>query len=564
MSSLMSKVTKLILIIFGIQLIIMGVGYVGIDKYLNKIEKNKIIDVVSKIDPYTLEEIAVYNLTGNETASTIILYDLIQKKNLAEAKFIKAEDINSAKANLIKTFNCENNICHSHDAKLVASFVPVAVDGNIKGYVLQKAMQSQAANHHIFEISSVIVALLLIGTLMNIGVLVLFFRNRVHKELIQIIQMIKNDRSVIDTIPEIKEFRIIQKSLKEAQDNRQEKVAIETTLKIEKEKNLISRQVAHDIKSPIAALEMATDLIKENDESIHKIIDSATIRIKEILTGLEKQATNNTNNEFIPTIINSIIEEKKLEYNNTDINFVFPFEHSTQDHYSFVNATEFGRVISNIINNSVEAINIDGTIALNIESDKTHLYLSITDTGSGIPDDVLSKIFDQGFSHNKAEGTGLGLFHAKQTLAKWGADLSVHSQVGIGTEITIKLKRSPIININKSMIDETQGLIVIADDDINIHNVWTEKLKNTCAEVITFTSAEDIDNWLKDNAHKQFTLFIDHDFIGEKMNGLNIIDKYNLTDKSYLVTANALNPVVISKSLNLNVNVLDKSQLSKI
>ncbi|MEM1444431.1 MAG: ATP-binding protein [Planctomycetota bacterium] len=67
-----------------------------------------------------------------------------------------------------------------------------------------------------------------------------------------------------------------------------------------------------------------------------------------------------------------------------------------------------------------------------------HLCIHVTDTGPGIPDDVLPRIFEPYFS-KKRGGTGLGLPTTKRIVEEHGGSLVVHSEAGRGTSFTIKL-----------------------------------------------------------------------------------------------------------------------------
>ena len=69
-------------------------------------------------------------------------------------------------------------------------------------------------------------------------------------------------------------------------------------------------------------------------------------------------------------------------------------------------------VISNIINNAVQALDGDGEISISVKDQKNEAIVEITDSGPGIPDDVLPKIFEPLFT-TKQIGTGLGLANAR-------------------------------------------------------------------------------------------------------------------------------------------------------
>ena len=94
----------------------------------------------------------------------------------------------------------------------------------------------------------------------------------------------------------------------------------------------------------------------------------------------------------------------------------------------------------NLFINAAQAIEKDGVVRIKTFSDGTYAYVKITDTGKGIPPEHLSKIFDPGFTtKGVGVGTGLGLSISHNIIRKHKGEIRVESQVGRGTEFTLKL-----------------------------------------------------------------------------------------------------------------------------
>ena len=101
---------------------------------------------------------------------------------------------------------------------------------------------------------------------------------------------------------------------------------------------------------------------------------------------------------------------------------------------------KLNQVFMNLFTNATQAIEKDGVIRIKTFSDGTHAYVRITDTGRGIPPENLSKIFDPGFTtKGVGVGTGLGLSISYNIIRKHKGEIRVESQVGRGTELTLKL-----------------------------------------------------------------------------------------------------------------------------
>jgi len=92
-------------------------------------------------------------------------------------------------------------------------------------------------------------------------------------------------------------------------------------------------------------------------------------------------------------------------------------------------------VLSNLLNNAVQALDEQGEIDVSISSDSKFVIIQIKDSGSGIPDENLDKIFEPMFTTKKT-GTGLGLVICKSIVEQHGGTITVSNKP---TTFTIKL-----------------------------------------------------------------------------------------------------------------------------
>jgi signal transduction histidine kinase len=97
--------------------------------------------------------------------------------------------------------------------------------------------------------------------------------------------------------------------------------------------------------------------------------------------------------------------------------------------------------ISNIVVNAVQAMQAGGTLKALLRRRDSVVVVSISDTGKGITDEHLNKIFEPYFS-TKQSGFGLGLAVAKKVVEEHGGSIRVESRIGEGTTFTIKLPAS--------------------------------------------------------------------------------------------------------------------------
>lgn len=100
-------------------------------------------------------------------------------------------------------------------------------------------------------------------------------------------------------------------------------------------------------------------------------------------------------------------------------------------------------ITGNLIDNALDSMNKDTSknekeLSLGIYTRPGELLIIVKDTGTGIPDEMKEKIFENGFS-TKGTGRGIGLYHTKQLVSSLGGTITVESQVGTGTCFMVNL-----------------------------------------------------------------------------------------------------------------------------
>lgn len=103
---------------------------------------------------------------------------------------------------------------------------------------------------------------------------------------------------------------------------------------------------------------------------------------------------------------------------------------------------ELNQVWTNLINNSIQAIDGEGKIIIKIDDFDSFVKVSFKDNGKGISKENIKKIFEPFFTtKNKEEGTGIGLDIVKRIIEKHDGNIRVESEVNQGTEFIITLPR---------------------------------------------------------------------------------------------------------------------------
>ncbi|WP_054692504.1 ATP-binding protein [Desulfosarcina cetonica] len=101
---------------------------------------------------------------------------------------------------------------------------------------------------------------------------------------------------------------------------------------------------------------------------------------------------------------------------------------------------EINYVFFNILKNAIQAVGHQGSVTLRTAEDGNHVVVAVTDTGVGIAEDDQANIFDPFFTTREVgDGTGLGLFHAYNSVKSLGGTIGVESAPDRGSTFTIRI-----------------------------------------------------------------------------------------------------------------------------
>lgn len=209
----------------------------------------------------------------------------------------------------------------------------------------------------------------------------------------------------------------------------------------------IARQIAHDIRSPLTAIDMIIKSTPEITGEKAELLKNAIERIKNIASDLLKKGRSPGPAEPQPipvaSLIASALKEYEVKHENEHPRTVVSIENSLPDDFKYNgNKHDLARVLSNLINNAHDAIQQVSLPQIKVSSQLSNdqLLILIADNGVGIPPDVLARIGEKGLTLGKGErGNGLGVHHAFEVIHRHGGDLNFQSQVGRGTTVTITL-----------------------------------------------------------------------------------------------------------------------------
>lgn len=333
-------------------------------------------------------------------------------------------------------------------------------------------------------------------------------------------------------------------------------------------------RVAHDIRSPLTILNIMLSSTVALPEESRILVRNVLNRVNDIANNLLAQHRyrspqdladeQDTFPELIYTIVDSMMSEKRLQYRNRDIDFEFYVDEKSYGHFARISALDFKRVLSNLINNSVEAIEKRGRIDVHVYPFSSYICIAINDNGVGISEELEAKISNEGFSSGKPAGNGIGLASSKRLIMSWKGDFFLKSKVGEGTKICISLPtvKSPDWFLSRIELEKEQEVVVL-DDDQFIHDVWNtrflnEKIGMLPEKIKHFYKADVLIEAYPTLSPDAFFL-VDYELQGSTLTGLDVIRKLFLGSRAALVTSRDDEPELRAQCQTLGIRLLPKA-----
>ncbi len=206
--------------------------------------------------------------------------------------------------------------------------------------------------------------------------------------------------------------------------------------------------VGHDLRNPLQGIAGAAYNIRRH---FRNTIDPSTKEMLEVIDNGVQYANGIVNDllefsremqlQLLPATPKSIVTQTLTDVkvpNNITI------EDTTADAPEIlVDEPKLKRVLTNLIQNAIDAMPDGGKLSISSTNAQKEVSISIRDTGVGIPQDVMEKIWTPLYT-TKAKGIGLGMPICRRIIEAHGGSISVDSTVGKGTTFTLKL---PIQNV---------------------------------------------------------------------------------------------------------------------
>jgi len=207
--------------------------------------------------------------------------------------------------------------------------------------------------------------------------------------------------------------------------------------------------ISHEVRTPMTLIVAPLlSLIKQDDDPHRRSIYETIRRNAERILGLINQMMDLRKIDkgqmqmhmcetelitFVSDIHTLFAQQAKAK------NISFPYEHDTNELPVWIDRGNFDKVIVNILSNAFKFTPAGGEIRLGITHDEQHVSISISDTGEGIPEDKLDRIFERFYQspssiNDRYTGTGIGLDLTRALVELHHGTITVHNNAGKGDD----------------------------------------------------------------------------------------------------------------------------------
>lgn len=210
---------------------------------------------------------------------------------------------------------------------------------------------------------------------------------------------------------------------------------------------------SHELKTPLASIKLLSDSILQNDMDIETIkefvadIGDEAERLNRMAQKLLDltRGENNTEQDDLEVIymapaVDKVVHMLSPLAQSANVRIITQLE---ADSTVMIREGDLYRIIYNLVENGIKYNVPNGNVSISLKKNEEYSILAVADTGCGIPEEALSKIFERFYRVDKARsresgGSGLGLSIVRNMVERNHGRIQVESKVGVGTVFTIE------------------------------------------------------------------------------------------------------------------------------
>ena len=217
----------------------------------------------------------------------------------------------------------------------------------------------------------------------------------------------------------------------------------------------MSRQVAHEIKSPLTPIKLSVQHLRrayrDGRQDFGEILDT---NVEQILTEIDRLteiarafsrygAPPESEGPIVPVDAGASIREALTLYRTGDAGVSYRAEIEEGLPPVMARAGELKEVLLNLLENAHVALDGGGSVIVTARCAGDEVEIVVADDGPGIEPELLPRIFEPHFS-TRSSGTGLGLAIVRRLVESWGGALEAESELGQGTAIHVRLSAAEV------------------------------------------------------------------------------------------------------------------------
>jgi len=325
-----------------------------------------------------------------------------------------------------------------------------------------------------------------------------------------------------------------------------------------------AKQIGHDIQSPIAALIFAQDSIDYLNESDREMLKISTQTLSDFAYELSDAEFKTQNQIERPQLILGLLERelksKRIEYSQIP-NFLELKSDTNLFLFVKVQADKFRRIISNLINNSVEHGKAT-RVSIHLSENENQVVILISDNGTGIRDELIKEFHSGIFKSTKGGKGGMGLKDAAENIKKWKGVMDIKGRKGTQIKLTFPKAGTPQVYLTNFVVGP-KAVLYVLDDDVSVHSIWEKRFSEL--EAIKTHHVYSYDKLPKEASSDPNSIFlIDYELRKQDLNGIQVIQSLGIRANSILVTSHFDDPPVISECQRIGIQILPKSFVGRI
>ena len=213
--------------------------------------------------------------------------------------------------------------------------------------------------------------------------------------------------------------------------------------------------VSHELKTPLAVIQnygtmlQTPGLPEEKRTEYAKAITEASGRLASLITNILK-LNKLENQQIAPSFEEYDLSEQVcqclLSFEDAWERKELHIETDIEDCVTVCSDPEMMSLVwNNLFSNAIKFTEMGGVVFVQVKAEKDHALVRVKDTGCGIPKETGRHIFEkfyQGDTSHATQGNGLGLALVKRVVDITGCDIAVESEVGVGTAVSVKMRRN--------------------------------------------------------------------------------------------------------------------------